>query len=76
MIQPKPDLMDAEWDDPNQPLYLIYAANQLDRLRCRASGILYPELEARQADQEPEKNDYVSVHALMCVCMVLDRYYH
>ena len=76
MIQPKPTFLDASWDDSNQPLYIIYAANQLGRMKYRADGILYPELEERQAAEDPSKNDYIAVHALMCASMILDRFYH
>jgi len=75
MIQPKPDFLDAEWDDPAQPLFLIDRANQLQRIKYSRTGILFPQLDQRKADADADRHDYPAVHALQCVAMITDRYY-
>jgi len=75
MIQPKPVFLDAEWDDPVQPMSIIGRWNQLGQIKYRAAGEVFKQLEAYKADKDAEKHDYPAVHSLRCCSMILDRYY-
>ena len=75
MIDPRPILMDAHWDDDAQPMNVVYRLNQLHRFFLRRSGSLYAELDRYRADPDAERHDYPAVHCLKCSAMVLNRFY-
>jgi hypothetical protein len=75
MVQPKPNFIDAEWNDPIQPMSIIGRLNQLGKIKYRAAGELFKQLEAQKADKDADKHDYPAVHSLMCCLMIMDRFY-
>ena len=75
MVQPKPVFFDATWDDPIQPMSIIYRWNQLNRIKYSSSSIIYAQLAEHQADKDAERREFPAVHALRCMAVVLDRFY-
>jgi len=76
MVQPKPSFFDAAWDDPIQPMSIIYRWSQLGQIKYATSSKLFAQLEEYKAMKgEAEKMIFPAVHALRCMAVVLDRFY-
>jgi len=75
MIEPKPKMIDAEWDHPDQPMSLIYRLKQLGLIHFSRIGDLHKQIAEYQANEDRENYIYPAVHCLRCIAMVLDRFY-